>query len=236
MNIIRRNIPNAITCLNILSGCVAIVFAFKSQEIFNGIPGWQLSALAIGIAALADFFDGFSARMLHAYSELGKQLDSLSDLVSFGVAPAMLVMNLIPLNPENPAWLPWLALVIPVCGALRLARFNIDTRQSDSFIGLPIPANAIFWIGWAAYATSKWDWTLSAGLLIPLILLEAYSMVSNMRLISLKFHNFGWKGNEKRWILIIISLIAIALWGLKALFLIILFYILLSLAPSPSRK
>lgn len=232
MNIIRRNIPNSITCLNILSGCVAIAFAFRPLEILNGLPGWEWAAIAIGIAAVADFFDGFSARLLKAYSELGKQLDSLSDLVSFGVAPAMLVMNLLRCNPAIPCWLPWIALMIPVCGALRLARFNIDTRQTDGFIGLPIPANAIFWIGWAALANGGWDWAANAWIILPLIILESYSMISNIRLISLKFHNFGWKGNEPRWILIMASLVMMIFWQLKAFCPVIFVYLLLSALPN----
>ena len=228
MSIIRRNIPNLITCINILSGCVAIVFAFKLKEIYAGMEGWCWACLAIGVAAVADFLDGFTARLLHAYSELGKQLDSLSDLVSFGVAPAMLLLNLITSRPENPAGLEWLALFIPVCGAMRLARFNIDTRQSVSFIGLPIPANAIFWIGWTALTADGFSWTLNPWILTAVILLEGWSMICPMRLFSLKFKNYGWKGNERRWILLAASAAMIALWGLSAFCPIIFVYFILA--------
>ncbi|MDE6559674.1 MAG: CDP-diacylglycerol--serine O-phosphatidyltransferase, partial [Muribaculaceae bacterium] len=224
MSILRRNIPNLITCVNILSGCVAIVFAFNFTEVYGGLEGWRWACLAIGIAAVADFFDGFTARLLHAYSELGKQLDSLSDLVSFGVAPAMLIFNLIASHPESPLWLPWLTLFIPVCGALRLARFNIDTRQTTSFIGLPIPANAIFWIGWAALAADGFAWTLNTWIAAAVILIEGWSMISQMHLFSLKFKNYGWKGNQRRWILVIVSIALIATLGLSAFFPIICIY------------
>ncbi len=231
MNIIRRNIPNTLTCLNILSGCVAIVFAFHSMERFGAMAGWQWACLAIGIAAVADFSDGFMARLLKAYSDLGKQLDSLSDLVSFGVAPAMLLMNLCGRITQIPEWICWSALLIPICGALRLARFNIDPRQSDGFIGLPIPANAIFWIGWAALATSGWSPAINPWILLAAIVLESLSMISGLRLFSLKFKNFGWKGNQRRWMLILASLLLIIFLGLQAFCPIIFIYLLLSVYP-----
>ncbi|MDE6271781.1 MAG: CDP-diacylglycerol--serine O-phosphatidyltransferase [Muribaculaceae bacterium] len=234
MNIIRKNIPNSLTCLNILSGCVAIVFAFHPTESFGSMSGWQWACLAIGIAAIADFSDGFMARLLKAYSDLGKQLDSLSDLVSFGVAPAMLLMNLAGEFPQIPLWVRWAALLIPICGALRLARFNIDPRQTDGFIGLPIPANAIFWIGWAALATSGWQAAVNPWILLTAIILESLLMTSNIRLFSLKFKNFGWAGNQLRWVLILASLLLIIFWGLQAFCPIIFIYIILSVYPRGS--
>lgn len=235
MNLIQKNLPNALTCLNILSGCVAILFAFHPQQLFGALPGWQWACVAIGVATAADFLDGFTARLMHAYSELGKQLDSLSDLVSFGVAPAMLLINLLAASPDVPAWLCWLPLVIPVAGAIRLARFNIDTRQTFGFIGLPIPANAIFWIGWAALAKGGATWAATPWLLAAVILLEAWLMVSPIRLFSLKFHNYRWKGNARRWLLIICSAILLAIWGLKALCPIIFIYLILALLPDSDK-
>lgn len=230
MNPIRRNFPNLLTCLNILSGCVAIVFAFHPQELFGVWPGWKWACLAIAVAAVADFMDGFMARLLHAYSELGKQLDSLSDLVSFGVAPAMMIMNILAVNPNIPPFIGWLTLLVPIAGAIRLARFNIDTRQSSGFIGLPIPANAIFWIGWAALAEAGWTWVENPWIVGAIVIGESWLMVSPLRLFSLKFHDYKWKGNEYRWILIIGAALLLALCGIKAFCLIIFFYILLALA------
>lgn len=234
MNTIRRNIPNLITCLNILSGCVAIVLAFRFDDMIGGYAGWRWACLAIAVAAVADFMDGFSARLLHSYSELGKQLDSLSDLVSFGVAPAMLLMNMLRINGQ-PEWLCWLTLLIPVGGALRLARFNIDTRQTESFIGLPIPANAIFWMGWVALGQGSISWATMPVAVAFAIIIETWLMVSNLRLFSLKFKNIGWKGNESRWILAVCS-IALVVWlGLQGLFAIICVYLLLSVVMPPRR-
>ena len=231
MNVIQRNIPNFITCLNVLSGSVAIILAFTANDPAYAVPAWIWASIAIGVAAVADFLDGFTARLLNARSEIGKELDSLSDLVSFGVAPAMILFTLLDADAALPAWLKWGALLIPALGALRLARFNVDTRQTTSFIGLPIPANALFWIGFAAVFTSfpSWGWLHSAWFILPLIFIEAWLMVSPIPLFSLKFHSFGLKGNEFRWTLIICSAILLWLLGLQGLIPIILLYIILSL-------
>lgn len=230
MNIIRRNLPNLLTCLNVLSGCVAIVLAFSPYEVMEGIERWRWAALALGVAVAADFLDGFTARLLKAWSAVGKELDSLSDLVSFGVAPAMLLLNMLAQKPGVATWLPWVALIIPVAGAMRLARFNVDPRQSSSFIGLPIPANAIFWLGYAALvAASDCQWLCSPALVIPLVILESWLMVAPIPLFSLKFHNYGWKGNACRWILIFGAAGLICWLGLQGLIPVILLYLFLSI-------
>ena len=152
---IKNSIPNTITCLNLLSGCVACILAFHYAEPMGSLYGFQWAFICIGAATVFDFADGASARMLHAYSAMGKELDSLADLVSFGLAPALLMFNAISLAFPSASGLNiWAfgALLIAVLGALRLAKFNIDTRQTTSFIGLPIPSNAIFWIGFLAWA------------------------------------------------------------------------------------
>lgn len=235
MNILRRNLPNALTCINILAGCVAIVFTFHPLDISAGLTGWQWACIAIAVAVAADFLDGFTARLLKAWSAMGKELDSLSDLVSFGVAPAMLMLNILAIRPGIPAWLPWLTMIIPVAGVLRLARFNVDTRQTSSFIGLPIPANALFWIGYVAVIWNhpEWGWLWSPALIIPIMLFEAWLMVSPLPLFALKFHDYGWKGNECRWILIAASAAILICIGLQGLIPIILFYLLLSAFSRP---
>ena len=230
MNIFRRNIPNLITCVNVLAGCVAIIFAFDPHTRFEALEGWQCAALAVAVGAVADFFDGFAARMLKSWSEIGKELDSLSDLVSFGVAPAMIVFNLLEGIPGSPVWLPWCTLMIPVGGAVRLARFNVDTRQTTSFIGLPIPANAIFWIGYAAIINvgSCPQWLVFPWVAVPLIACVSYLMLAPIPLFSLKFHNYGWSDNRPRWILIAGAAILLTVFGLRSLVPIILLYLLLS--------
>lgn len=226
---IRRHIPNAITCCNILSGVLAIICSIYMDSRWWGLTGLQWTWICIGCAALFDFADGACARLLHAYSELGKQLDSLCDLVSFGVAPAIIMFMLI--NSINGAFTPWsLAVVaIPVCGALRLAKFNIDTRQTTSFIGLPIPANAIFWIG----ASSL----LAGHAVVPpcgiaaVILFVSLLMVMEIKLFSLKFKNFTIADNIRRYALLLGAAMFIIMQGVTGLLTTIILYIILSSLP-----
>lgn len=229
MNIISRNAANAITCLNLISGCAAIIFAFSSSDRIGALTGLQWAWIAIGVAAVADFLDGFTARLTHTYSMLGKELDSLCDLVSFGVAPAMLVYNMAHDAVGAPEWLAPVSIVIAVCGALRLARFNIDTRQTSSFIGMPIPANAIFWTGYTSLYASGVTELASVWWLLPVILIESWLMVSNLHMFSLKFKNYGLRGNLHRYFLIAAAIVMIFCLGVSALLYIILLYILISL-------
>ncbi|MDE6267657.1 MAG: CDP-diacylglycerol--serine O-phosphatidyltransferase [Muribaculaceae bacterium] len=238
MNRIIKCIPNTITTCNLLSGCIAIIFSFSLFEISSGLEGWKWVMIFIGMAAVFDFCDGLAARTLKAYSDIGKELDSLSDLVSFGVAPAMLMFNLISsLYPASP--LRFLALLIPAMGALRLARFNVDDRQTSTFIGLPIPANAIFFIGLAATLISHWSrvspWLVAIALIIVPIL-----MVSDIPMFSLKFKNLRFQGNFPRYFIIICTIIFEVCMGVSGLLWIIILYVLTSIVacrrPSSPRK
>lgn len=228
MNIITRNIPNAITCCNITAGVLSIICASQGDTELWGVRAYEWAWIFIGIAAVADFLDGFAARMLHAYSELGKQLDSLCDLVSFGVAPAIIMYHCLAAEGAQ-EWTRWLVVMIPICGALRLARFNIDTRQTTSFIGLPIPANAIFWIGYSSMLYSgtgflgQWYWALLV------MAVESWLMVSPVKLFSLKFKTWGWKGNEWRWLLIITAAAFVTFMGVSGLMWLITVYVLYGL-------
>lgn len=229
MNVITRNIPNSITCINLLAGCMAIALASKGGELVWQLPAYQWSFIFIAIGAVADFFDGFAARALHAYSNLGKELDSLCDLVTFGVAPAMILFYLLGGYGVTP-WVAWTTLLIPVAGALRLARFNIDTRQTTTFIGLPIPANAIFWIGYASLFAqdgvmflSEWYW------FIPVLLVECWLMNSPLRIFSLKLKSFALKENFPRYLLVLAALVCCFSFGVGGLLWLIVFYVGLSL-------
>ncbi len=223
MNTIKKNIPNSITCLNILSGLLSIVCSVKGDSPLWGLKAYEWGYIFIGIAAVADFLDGFTARLLHAYSEMGKELDSLSDLVSFGVAPAFALYSCMELNGAD--WMKWIALLIPVAGALRLARFNIDTRQSVNFIGLPIPANALFWIGYTSMVYSGSALLSSPWIYVTAVVLESWLMVSPIRLFSLKFKTWGWKGNEFRWLLIITAAVLLFCMGVQGLMWLIIVYV-----------
>lgn len=228
MNVIVKNIPNSITCVNIAAGCMAVICAFKGGDAYWGLDGYTWASIFIGLAAVMDFMDGFAARLLGAYSDLGKELDSLCDGVSFGVAPAMILFNYIQeYAPEK--WVAWFVLLIPVAGVLRLAKFNIDTRQTTSFIGLPIPANAIFWIGFVAFCREGAQPMLNWYVLLPVILFESWLMVSPLKLFSLKFKSFGWSGNEFRWLLIVTTVLLLAFLGLSGLMWVIVAYIVYGL-------
>lgn len=230
MNVIVKNIPNSITCMNIAAGCMAVICAFKGSEPMWGLDGFGWASIFIGIAAVMDFMDGFAARMLHAYSDMGKELDSLCDAVSFGVAPAMMLFNYLQESaPES--WTCWFALLIPICGVLRLAKFNIDTRQTTSFIGLPIPANAIFWIGFLAFCQAGAQVMLNWYLILPTIAIESWLMVSPLKLFSLKFKSFGLKGNGRRWLLIVSAILLVVFFQVSGLMWLIVAYIIYGLVP-----
>lgn len=222
---ISSYIPDAITCLNLVSGCIAIFMAFNIGTSFGAFTGGQWAMIAIAAAAVFDFFDGASARALNAYSDLGKDLDSLSDLVSFGVAPAMLVLNAM-LAAGTPLAAGLFTLAIPVCGAIRLAKFNNDTTQGSVFKGLPIPANAIFWIGTYAwfgkYGFPGWV------PVVPVILLVSQAMTANFRMFSLKFKNFDLAPNFLRYVILFAAILFLVCYGLAGLVWTILLYILLS--------
>ena len=214
-------IPNIINCCNLTAGSLAVIMALRGT--------FEQAAIFILIAAVCDFLDGLSARLLHAYSDMGKELDSLSDLISFGLAPGLMVYALLNdyllLPYGNLEYLAYIALLIPVAGGIRLAKFNVDDRQTTSFIGLPIPANALFWIGVCFADTRDWHPVI----ILALIVLFSYLMVSNLPIFSLKASNLSWSNNKLRYILIITSLGLIIWLGLTGLAGAIIAYILLSL-------
>ncbi len=225
-NILTRNIPNAITLINLLSGCVAIIFAFSPEEYYGGLAGYEVAFWCIIAGAAADFCDGFSARLLHAKSPIGGDLDSLSDLVTFGVAPAMILLNLLRHCPVAP-WLPYTTLLIPLCGALRLAKFNVDTTQSENFKGLPIPSCALFCIGLASVITSESGFNPWAAL--GCIIFVSLMMISPLRMFSLKLKSLNIRTNSMRYLLVIVALAAIIFLGWAGLMVAIAFYILICL-------
>ncbi|MCD4745884.1 MAG: CDP-diacylglycerol--serine O-phosphatidyltransferase [Bacteroidales bacterium] len=234
----KKQIPNFFTLLNLLCGCIAIVAAFHHNLI--------ISAYLIGIAAFFDFIDGVAARLLKVTSEIGKQLDSLADIVSFGVVPGIIIFVLIDNNNTpiieigNLNIIPYIAFIIPIFSALRLAKFNIDTRQTVSFIGLPTPANAIL-IGSfplilnqeSSFVTLNLDFISfvfsNPYFLIIITILLSYLLIAEIRLFSLKFQNFKWSDNPIRYIFLGISLILICIFYYVAIPIIISLYIILSI-------
>lgn len=219
-------IPNTITCLNLISGALACVFSFSYSENISGLHGYEWAFICIGAAALFDFMDGASARLLGAYSPLGKELDSLADLVSFGLAPSMLMYNTVMwYNSGFTAW-ALVPFMIAVMGALRLAKFNIDTRQTTFFIGLPIPANALFWIGYIGWTHQHvYAGNLATAVIVVLVSLL---MVSGMRMFSLKFKSFSLRENFRRYVIILAAIAFVVTEGVAGFAWVILLYLLIS--------
>jgi CDP-diacylglycerol---serine O-phosphatidyltransferase len=222
---IRKHIPNTITCLNLFAGCIAVVFAFQGN--------YMTAALFIGLAAIFDFLDGFAARLLKAYSAIGKELDSLADVISFGVAPGAIVYHFILAQTHitgSSSLLAWSGFLIPVFSALRLAKFNLDERQTSSFIGLPTPANALFWAFGIGNAFDFFlDYTFDPILVAIGVAVFCWLLVSNIPMFSLKFKSFGWKGNRLRYYFLTGCIILITVLGLSGISACIVWYILLSI-------
>jgi CDP-diacylglycerol---serine O-phosphatidyltransferase len=236
---VKRYIPNILTLLNLFSGSIAIVFAFEGL--------FHLAAIFVGIAALLDFADGFAARVLKSYSEIGKELDSMADMVSFGFTPAVVLFRLLQdASSVSAIWisdinvLPFIAFTITIFSALRLAIFNIDTRQSEKFIGLPTPANAIFVLSlpfavhYGSYS-SIWhplfSWILaSEWMLIGITLFLSYFLVAKVSLFSLKFKNLKLADNLVRYVFLAGSALLLIIFCWHAVPLIMIFYITLSMA------
>lgn len=225
---IVKHIPNAITCCNLLSGCTSILLTQSGHL--------ELAGLMIFMAAVFDFFDGFAARLLKAYSPLGAQLDSLADVVSFGVAPSFIMFSYIARTQLNPLLiaginvLPFMALFLAVFAALRLAKFNIDDRQTTSFIGLPTPAMGIF-VASLPLALLNESFTLMENLmkspwfLLATVIGFSYLMVSEIPFFSLKVKSLKFKDIKHIYLLAAFAVVAFIFLRLAAIPLVILFYI-----------
>ena len=213
----KRHIPNFITCLNLFSGCVAVLLAFKGN--------YEGAFIAVLLSAVFDFLDGLGARLLKSYSQMGKELDSLADVISFGMAPGAILFSLMTEMQIN-EWFPYLAFLIPVFSALRLAKFNVDTRQTTSFLGLPVPANAIFW-GGIVYSFSSWI-SSNVAILVILIAVSCYLLVSEVPMFSLKFKNLSFKGNRIQYLFLIVCIILLVVFQQSAFPMLISWYIILS--------
>ncbi|MBD8041185.1 MULTISPECIES: CDP-diacylglycerol--serine O-phosphatidyltransferase [Bacteroidaceae] len=227
-NAMIRNIPNTLTCCNLFSGCIASCMAFQGNYV------WAFVFIIIGAAF--DFFDGMVARLLHVSSPIGKELDSLADDITFGLAPAAIAFALFQevhypdfIQILRPV-LPYTAFLVAVFSGLRLAKFNIDTRQTSSFIGMPTPANALFWgslvTGEHAFLTSP---HFNAVYLFVLVVVMSLLLVAELPMFSLKFKDLSWQHNKVSYIFLIgcIPLFLIFQWsGFAA---VIIWYVILSL-------
>ena len=243
---IFKHIPNLITLGNLSFGIIAILFAFGGNL--------DLASGCIILGAFLDFFDGFFARLLKVNGNLGKQLDSLADLISFGLAPSVIVFQLLffgetekyfspssqNLDDYTSHFIPYIAFLIPLFSAYRLAKFNIDDRQTDSFIGLPTPANALFFISIPFILEYQQDGFISNFIckketIVISVLVLCLLMVSELKLIALKFKSIKWSENKCRYILIVLSVILLLLLRFEAVPIILILYIVLSIINKYSK-
>lgn len=225
---VRGVLPNALTCSNLICGCIASGCAFYGQ--------YQWAVLMIVVGAVFDFFDGMVARALGVSSPIGKELDSLADVVTFGVAPSTILFYLFHevhcpemLMPIKD-FLPYTAFLMAAFSALRLAKFNLDERQHQQFIGLPTPANALFWgslvLGEHAFLVSL---KFNAVFLFLFMLLFCMLLVSEVPMLALKFKNYSWADNKQRYIFLL-GCLPVLLLAPTSLHYIILWYIAVSIA------
>ena len=214
-----KHLPNFLTCCNLICGCLGIIGLWHGSEVPTAYFVWA--------AGIFDFFDGFAARLLKISSPIGKELDSLADMVSFGLLPSLFIFNLI--GSDAPGYLPYIALLMAVCSALRLAIFNVDETQSDSFRGVPTPANALFITALPFLDTSRFGYLFDPMVLAAITVVFSLLLVARFELFALKFKNFNWGDNQLRFTFLGISVLLFALLQFAALPVIIILYILLSL-------
>ena len=207
-------IPNIITCFNLLMGCAALISAFRGELKF---AFWFIVA-----GAVFDFLDGLFARLLNQYSPVGKELDSLADMVTFGTAPAVIMWQL--LMPVAGANLALLGFLIAPMSALRLAKFNVDQRQTSEFIGLPTPANAMF-IASLVFL----DFSIPCWVLVAITLFMSWLLVSEVPMFSLKFKGFGFAQNKLRYLFLLFVAVTVSLFGVGAVAFVLIAYILVSI-------
>ena len=223
----KKHIPNTITLLNQFSGIIACIFAYNSR--------FDLALLFVLIGATLDFMDGAMARLLRVSSPLGKELDSLADVITFGLVPGMIAFRL--LGPLAEVWeyMPYLGFLITLFSTYRLGKFNIDERQTTSFIGLATPANAIFWLG-LAYGYQSLLSAVSPWFVLVAVVVSSYLLVCELPMFSFKFHNFGWADNRIRYMFILGAIVLAMVFFRQSLPLIILWYVLLSVVGALTIK
>ena len=229
----KKHIPNTLTCCNLISGCIATYYAFYGD--------YRMALLFIVIGAVFDFFDGMVARLLHVSSPIGKELDSLADDITFGFAPSAIIFNwlcqTITLSSPLATIIPFGAFIMAAFSALRLAKFNLDERQSLGFIGLPTPANALFW-GALIAGSNEWLQTIGYAPYIILLLsfVSSYLLVSEIPMFALKFKQWGWNGNEIKYIFLLSCIPLLIIFRVSGIAIIILWYVLLSVVSSRCCK
>jgi CDP-diacylglycerol---serine O-phosphatidyltransferase len=225
----KQHIPNALTLLNVFCGSCALV------SILNG--RYTEGSLFLVVSLVADFLDGFMARLLNVKSEMGKELDSLADMVSFGVVPSAILYKLLMPEPilgfAQHTYLPLLAFIIAAFSCYRLAKFNLDTRQTESFIGLNTPTNTLFYVGLMLIKINHLDVlediVSNPIFLYALIPISSYLLISEIPMFSIKLKNFKWAGNEARYIYVAMALPLLLLMHEAAIALLVVLYVVVNL-------
>lgn len=223
----KKHLPNFLTCCNLLCGCLGIVFTLEER----GLP----AAYLVWIACIFDFFDGFAARMLRTSSPIGRELDSLADVVSFGVLPAVVMYKMIGASTSS-ALLPYVAFSIGIFSALRLAIFNVDETQSNSFRGLNTPANTLFITSLPLLRDDVGRWLYEPWVLVTLTIVSSFMLVSRIEIFALKFKNFSWEDNRVRFTFLIVSVLLLITLRIPAIPVIIILYVLFSLIDNAMRR
>lgn len=216
----KKHIPNAITCANLFSGCIGVVFAFKGEL--------EIAAYFVLLSGIFDFFDGMIARLLNVKSAIGKELDSLADVVSFGFLPGVVMFQLLKTSDYSNEYLPYLGFIITVFSALRLAKFNIDERQTEDFIGLNTPMNTLFIVSLPFIAKDYPAIIGSHVVLVAIIAITSFLLISEIRIFSMKLSDISWARNKMKFLFLILSVVLIALLKFTAVPFILVLYIGLS--------
>ncbi|WP_270089683.1 CDP-alcohol phosphatidyltransferase family protein [Sphingobacterium sp. SYP-B4668] len=224
----KKYIPNTLTCLNLFSGCIGVLFALKGE--------FQLTFYCILFSGICDFFDGMAARALNVKSTIGKELDSLADMVSFGFLPGAVIFFLLKEINSEDSMLPYLAFVMTVFSGLRLAKFNVDERQSTDFIGLNTPMNTFYIISIPFIAQVYPEWIMTNAFLLFSTILSSALLVSEIRLFSMKLSSLKWKDNKFKYIFLLVSAVLVIIWKFLALPIVLLLYILLSIVHFKTQK
>ncbi|HTH56243.1 MAG TPA: CDP-diacylglycerol--serine O-phosphatidyltransferase [Cyclobacteriaceae bacterium] len=222
----KKHIPNALTCGNLLCGCLGIIFCLENRSLPVAYFVWA--------AGVFDFFDGFAARQLKVTSPIGKELDSLADMVSFGILPALAMYKMIGASSSND-YLPYVAFLIAVCSALRLATFNVDETQRDSFKGLNTPANSIFITALPFITGRVGEFIQNDWVLVSITIVFSLLLISRVNIIAFKFKDFSWANNKLRFTFLACAVLLLMLIGKPAIPLIILTYIGFSLVGNALR-
>ena len=216
----KKHIPNAITCLNLFSGCVGIVFAFNQE--------FKAAAVCVLLSGIFDFFDGLVARALRVRSDIGKDLDSLADVISFGLLPGVILFRLLQTPFPGGSFIPYAGFIVTVFSAWRLAKFNNDQRQTIDFIGLSTPMNTLFIASLPFIALSYPAVIYHPALLLCVVAGSSGLLVSELRLFSLKFPNLSWQGNRFKFIFLLVSALLAGLLKFIAVPLILFLYFIFS--------